>query len=178
LKDEDNENPVLYYKAEIEETTFQIDERIYDFNFMEYVDQQAQFNQGDLQTIGPCKCLYKTLKEGETCNECSQIAADWGIYHAVQKQGELQEQQIKLEDNKVIPIGKLEQKQGKDLYKLLDNNKDLFATSLQELKQTSVGEHTIITKQVPPIKKRAYRTRDAIRNPKIRIIRSSIRING
>ncbi|CAB4494324.1 unnamed protein product [Rhizophagus irregularis] len=39
-----------------------------------------------------------------------------------------------------------------------NKNKDLFAKSLQELKQTPEGEHIIITEEVPPIKKRAYRT--------------------
>src|SRR5271154_2135159 len=44
------------------------------------------------------------------------------------------------------------------LQQLLQKNADLFATSLQELKQTNVGEHMIITEQGTPIKKRAYRT--------------------
>ncbi|GET58989.1 uncharacterized protein K02A2.6-like [Rhizophagus irregularis DAOM 181602=DAOM 197198] len=43
------------------------------------------------------------------------------------------------------------------LHQLLDNNKDLFTKSLQKLKQTPEGEHIIITEEVSPIKKRAYR---------------------
>ena len=41
---------------------------------------------------------------------------------------------------------------------ILKDNKDLFARSMAELKQTDKGEHIIITENVPPIKRRAYRT--------------------
>ncbi|EXX67077.1 gag-pol fusion protein [Rhizophagus irregularis DAOM 197198w] len=61
---------------------------------------------------------------------------------------------IQLEPEKVVPIGKLEESQYQLLHQLLDKNKDLFAKSLQ----TPEGEHIIITEEVPPIKKRVYRT--------------------
>ena len=43
------------------------------------------------------------------------------------------------------------------LQQLLEENKDLFARFLQELQQTNVEKHIIITEQVPSIKKHAYR---------------------
>ena len=67
-------------------------------------------------------------------------------------------QSIYVGENKNIPIGQIDKQQKMQLQQLLQKNADLFATSLQELKQTNVGEHMIITKQVSPIKKRAYRT--------------------
>ena len=44
------------------------------------------------------------------------------------------------------------------MQKLLTNNKALFAHNLKELGQTNEGEHVIITEDVYPIKKNAYRT--------------------
>ena len=41
---------------------------------------------------------------------------------------------------------------------MLKKNKDLFAKSMEELQQTNVGEHKIITEDVHPIKRNAYRT--------------------
>src|ERR1041384_8712211 len=40
---------------------------------------------------------------------------------------------------------------------MLKKNKDLFAKSIEELQQTNVGEHKIITEDVHPIKRNAYR---------------------
>jgi len=44
------------------------------------------------------------------------------------------------------------------LQQLLTKNKDLFATDKSELTQTDVAQHSIITEDVHPIKKRAYST--------------------
>ena len=64
---------------------------------------------------------------------------------------------IHLEENKDVPIGQLEDTQKQKLQKLLVENKDLFARSMEELQQTHMGEHVIITEDVHPIKKHAYR---------------------
>jgi hypothetical protein len=40
---------------------------------------------------------------------------------------------------------------------LLQENKNLFARSMEELQQTHLGEHKIITEDVHPIKRNAYR---------------------
>ena len=85
---------------------------------MEYVDQQAQCQQGNVEITGPGKCLCKTLKKNEECQECSQILADWEIYHTAWKKEELQE--IHLSENKNVPIGNLHKQQSNVLYQLLD----------------------------------------------------------
>ena len=51
----------------------------------------------------------------------------------------------------------MEDTQKQKLQKLLVENKDLFAQSMEELQQTHMGEHVIITEDVHPIKKHAYR---------------------
>ena len=76
----------------------------------------------------------------------------------MQEKDLLKQHQIQLEPDKIVPIGQLEEAQMQQLQQLLRKNKDLFAKSLQELKQTTEGKHIIITEQVPPIKKRAYRS--------------------
>src|SRR6266487_3209359 len=65
---------------------------------------------------------------------------------------------IHLDEGKDVPVGQLNGKQKHLLSQLLDKNKDLFARSMEELSQTNVGEHVIITEDVYPIKRNAYRT--------------------
>ena len=63
-----------------------------------------------------------------------------------------------MERDKEVPIGVMSSTQQKKMQKLLTNNKDLFARNLKELGQTNEGEYAIITEDVYPIKKNAYRT--------------------
>ena len=108
---------------------------------------------------GPGKCLCQILEEGETCYTCNQILQDYAIYQATESGEEKTNQQtIYLEKDREIPVGKLDSQQHQVLAQILKNNKDLFARSMAELKQTDKGEHIIITENVPPIKRRAYRT--------------------
>ena len=60
---------------------------------------------------------------------------------------------IHLDEGKDVPVGQLNGEQKHLLSQLLDKNKDLFARSMEELSQTNVGEHVIITEDVYPIKK-------------------------
>src|SRR5438094_2759506 len=157
LEDEKFENSTPFYKAELVESTFQIDDRQYHEGFLEYINQQNHNLAGIITTKGPGKCLCQYLKDQEICEECQHIENDWNIYHTMQEDEKVIAQQIQLDENKIVPIGKLKDSQIANLQQLLEENKDLFATSLQELQQTNVGEHVIITEQVPPIKKHAYR---------------------
>ena len=158
LEEDEVENNTPFYKAEMVKSAFQIDDRRYHEGFLEYISQQSHNQAGTIITKGPGKCLCQYLNDQEICEECQHIESDWNIYSAIQEEERAITQQIQLEENKIIPIGKLEDNQIASLQQLLEENKDLFATSLQELQQTNVGEHIIITEQVPPIKKRAYRT--------------------
>ena len=76
---------------------------------------------------------------------------DWNIYKVVEE--EINE----LEEGKSVVIGKMESTQQNQLHDLLTRNSDLFAQSLAELQQSNIEEHAIITEEVPPIKKRAYK---------------------
>ncbi|GBC25874.2 retroviral-like aspartic protease 1 [Rhizophagus irregularis DAOM 181602=DAOM 197198] len=149
---------VPFYKAEITKSTFQINDRKYHPGYLEYIKQQNHNSTGVINSKGPEKCLYKTLEDQEVCNNCQIVQEDWNIYYMMQESESPNVFNIQLELEKVVPIGELEENQYQSLHQLLDKNKDLFAKSLQELKQTPEGEHIIITEEVPPIKKRAYRT--------------------
>ncbi|CAB5179541.1 unnamed protein product [Rhizophagus irregularis] len=149
---------VPFYKAEITKSTFQINDREYHPGYLEYIKQQSHNSTGVINSKGPGKCLCKTLGDQEVCDNCQIVQEDWNIYHVMQGSESSNVSNIQLEPEKVVPIGELEENQYQALHQLLDKNKDLFAKSLQELKQTPEGEHIIITEEVPPIKKRAYRT--------------------
>src|SRR2546427_3481183 len=110
-------------------------------DFWNIISQQNHNQAGTIITKGPGKCLYQYLNDQEICEKCQHIENDWNIYSAIQEEEKAIIQQIQLEENKIIPIGKLEDNQIASLQQLLEENKDLFATSLQELQQTSVGEH-------------------------------------
>ena len=69
---------------------------------------------------------------------------------------ENQNKNMHLEKEKNVPIGKLQKDQELLLHQLLQDNKDLFARSMNELQQTNVGEHSIITDNVHLIKRNAY----------------------
>ena len=110
-------------------------------------------------TKGPGKCLCKTLGKGEQCLTCDEIERDWIIYNAMIEDNISQELGIiHLEEGKDVPVGQIDWNQKQLLHELLEENRDLFARSMEELKQTNVGEHTIITEDIHPIKKNAYRT--------------------
>ena len=47
---------------------------------------------------------------------------------------------------------------GESIKSLRNKKVDLFAQSLADLEQSNVEEHVIITEDVPPIKKCAYKT--------------------
>ncbi|CAB5202726.1 unnamed protein product [Rhizophagus irregularis] len=123
---------VLFYKTEITKSTFQINDREY------------HPGTGVINSKGPGKCLCKTLGDREVCNNCQIVQENWNIYHVMQESESPNVSNIQLEPEKVIPIEELEESQYQSLHQLLDKNKDLFAKSLQELKQTPEGEHIII----------------------------------
>ena len=153
LEDEEEiDNNLPFYKAEITKTTFQVDDRNYHPGFLEYLHQQSYNSTGVIDRT--CFCQ----NSDEFCTKCNQIQEDWTIYQTMQEEEFVNSQQVQLEEDKIVPIGKLEGEQYEQLQQLLDKNKDLFARSLQELQQTHEGEHVIFTEEVPPIKKRAYRT--------------------
>ncbi|PKC51381.1 hypothetical protein RhiirA1_405561, partial [Rhizophagus irregularis] len=144
---------VPFYKAEITESTFQVNDREYHPGYLKYIKQQSHNSTGIINSKGPGKCLCKTLGDQEVCNNCQIVQEYWNIYYMMQELESPNVSNIQLEPEKVIPIGKLEESQYHLLHQLLDKNKDLFAKLLQELKQTLEGKHIIITKEVPPIKK-------------------------
>ncbi|PKC50629.1 hypothetical protein RhiirA1_405945, partial [Rhizophagus irregularis] len=159
LEDELEDTIVVpFYKAEITKSTFQINDREYHPGYLEYIKQQSHNSTGVINSKIPGKCLCKTLGDQEVCDNCQIVQEDWNIYHVMQESESPNVSNIQLEPEKVVLIGELEESQYQSLHQLLDKNKDLFAKSLQELKQTPEGEHIIITEEVPPIKKRAYRT--------------------
>ncbi|PKY61365.1 hypothetical protein RhiirA4_486237, partial [Rhizophagus irregularis] len=138
---------VPFYKAEITENTFQINDRKYHPGYLEYIKQQSHNSTGVINGKGPGKCLCKTLGDQEICDDCQIVQEDWNIYHVMQEPEIPNMSHIQLEPEKVVPIGKLEESQYQSLHQLLAKNKDLFAKSLQELKQTPEGEHIIITEE-------------------------------
>jgi hypothetical protein len=144
---------VPFYKAEITKSAFQINNRKYHSGYLEYIKQQSHNSTGVINSKGPGKCLCKTLRDQEVCDNCQIVQEDWNIYHVMQESESPNISNIQLEPEKVVLIGNLEESQYQSLHQLLDKNKDLFAKSLQELKQTPEGEHIIITEEVPPIKK-------------------------
>ncbi|GES88975.1 retroviral-like aspartic protease 1 [Rhizophagus clarus] len=75
----------------------------------------------------------------------------------MQNQDEKNKTKIIIEENKEVPIGDLDQKQIELFIKILDKNKNLFVRSIEELQQTHLREHIIITENVHPIKKNAYK---------------------
>jgi 8-oxo-dGTP pyrophosphatase MutT (NUDIX family)/predicted aspartyl protease len=153
IEDEEGvDNNLPFYKAEINQTTFQVDRRNYHAGFLEYLHQQSNNSTGMIRRT----CFCKNAEE--FCEKCNQIQEDWTIYQTLQEEEINNNQYIQLEKDKEVPIGNLEREQCNQLHQLLNENKDLFARTLQELQQTHEGEHVIITEQVPPIKKRAYRT--------------------
>ena len=77
---------------------------------------------------------------------------DWRIYQVAE------EQKGKIGEVKTVGLGNLNENQHHQLHDLLTTNADLFAQSLADLEQSNVKEHVIITEDVPPIKKRAYKT--------------------
>ena len=94
---------------------------------------------------GPEQCLCQYLKNGDTCDPCSQIEEDWNIYKITV------EEKDEIGEGKTVSIGNIEKKQHEQLHDLLTENKDLFAQSLAELQQSNIEEHIIITEEVPPI---------------------------
>ena len=153
MEEEDEFEETLHFNnARITKDEFIIDDRTYSQGFMEYCNNKYHGGQGTE------KCFCKT-NEQESHNTCQQVEKDWIIYNAMNEPDTKQKQEvIHLEEGKDVPIGQLQSKQKQALHKLLDKNKDLFAQNMEELGQTNVGEHIIITENVPPIKKNAYRT--------------------
>jgi predicted aspartyl protease len=148
LEEEDDTTSIPFYKAELTDTTFQINERQYHQGFLEYLNQQSNNGSGSLDL-----CLCQSIRNPVFCEKCQHIQEDWTIYSAIHEKDQKYKQQIQLKKEKVIPIGELNKEQYNTLHQLLNKNKDLFAKSLQELRQTQKGEHAIITEEVPPIKK-------------------------
>ena len=77
---------------------------------------------------------------------------DWRIYQVAE------EQKGKIGEGKTVGLENLNENQHHQLHDLLTTNADLFAQSLADLEQSNVEEHVIITEDVPPIKKWAYKT--------------------
>src|SRR3984957_16312710 len=157
LEDQVNEEIASYYKAEMREEEFHIEDRKYSKDFVKVLKQQYRVQKIPFSGAGPGNCLYQYLKGEEKCKECLQIEEDWKIFNVIQEEENSISRFISVGKDKIIPIGQISDQQKNQLQQLLQKNADLFATSLQELRQTNVGEHMIITEQVPPIKKRAYR---------------------
>jgi hypothetical protein len=151
-EDDDNGETMRFNNARIEKNEFIIGDRAYSQSFMEYCKIKEQ-KENTETSPGKCYCGKLTF-----CTECDIIKGDWNIYNALEE-SEIQKQStIYLEKDKEVPIGKITLTQQKKMQKLLTNNKDLFARNLKELGQTNEGEHAIITEDVYPIKKNAYRT--------------------
>ena len=70
LEEEVDNSIIPFYSAEIIDDTFQIDERQYATEFMEYCNLQYQQRDGKTNSQEPEKCLCKILKEHEYCEEC------------------------------------------------------------------------------------------------------------
>src|SRR5581483_1968353 len=85
------------------------------------------------------------------------ILDDYGMYTAIEADP-INQKVIHIREGKDVPIGKINRQQVSTLEKLLRQNQDLFAKDMSELQQTNIGEHKIITEDVHPIKRRAYRT--------------------
>ncbi|GES91988.1 retroviral-like aspartic protease 1 [Rhizophagus clarus] len=156
-EEEEDLEPTSYYNLKINNEEFQIEDRKYSVAFMEYCETKYRTRDGITNSQGPGRCLCKILKDQENCLECCQIEQDWEMYTVMQNKDENNKTKIIIEENKEVPIGELEQKQIESLTKILDKNKELFARSMEELQQTHLGEHVIITENVHPIKKNAYR---------------------
>src|SRR5437016_1401970 len=155
-EEDDNEDVWKFNYIKVTKGQFEIDDRIYPHGLMDHCNNALK--EG-CYSKGPGKCLCQILEEGETCYTCNQILQDYAIYQATESGEEKTNQQtIYLEKDRKIPVGKLDSQQHQVLAQILKNNKDLFARSMAELKQTDKGEHIIITKNVSPIKRRAYRT--------------------
>ena len=155
LEEEEEESDTMKFcNAMIKEEQFVINEREYPLAFMEYCTMK--YPDG-IDSTGPSQCLCQMLDEGEKCKECDIIAQDQNIYTAIKEEDEKTKLIISLEEGKDVPIGQLEQQQNGELNDLLTQYKDLFAKTMADLRQTDIGEHVIITENVPPIKRSAYR---------------------
>src|ERR1044071_3973262 len=150
--DEEDDSPTCYYTAQVDNNIFSIEDRNYPEGLMDYYGITCQ-QKGQSDLIqGPGKCLCQKLKEGNSCDLCCQLEMDWRIYQVAE------EQKGKIGEGKTVKLGNLKEDQHYQLHDLLTNNIDLFAQSLADLEQSNVEEHVIITEDVPPIKKRAYKT--------------------
>ena len=128
-----------------------MEDRNYPEGLMDYYGiTYQQKGQSDL-TQGPGKCLCQKLEKGSSCDLCCQLEMDWRIYQVAE------EQKGKIGEGKTVGLGNLNENQHHQLHDLLTTNADLFAQSLADLEQSNVEEHVIITEDVPPIKKRAYK---------------------
>ena len=107
LEDQVNEKIASYYKAEMREEEFHIEDRKYSKDFMKLLKQQYQvqkilFSGADLEN---CLCQY--LKEEEKCKECLQIEEDWKIFNVIQEEENSISRSICIEKDKIIPIGQI-----------------------------------------------------------------------
>jgi hypothetical protein len=65
LEEEDDTTSISFYKAELTDTTFQINERQYHQGFLEYLNQQSNNSSGSLN-----QCLCQSTKNPVFCEKC------------------------------------------------------------------------------------------------------------
>jgi len=150
--DEEDDSLTRYYTAQVDNNIFSVEDRNYPEGLMDYYSITYQQKGQSNLTQGPGKCLCQKLEEGDDCDLCCQLEMDWRIYQVAE------EQKGKIGEGKIVELGNLKDDQHHQLHNLLTNNVDLFAQSLADLEKSNIEEHVIITEDVPPVKKRAYKT--------------------
>ena len=156
LEDEEDDIEALRFnQVRLTNTQFQVHDHTYPQGLMDFCNDK--WKEG-CTSFGPGQCLCKTLEKNEHCQSCDQTFQDQLFYNAVIDNEKEAENNIYLEEGKEVPTGELNQRQHQALAHLLEQNKDLFAKSMAELQQTNKGEHIIITENVHPIKRNAYRS--------------------
>jgi hypothetical protein len=78
LEEEDDTTSIPFYKAELTDTTFQINDQQYHQGFLEYLNQQSNNSSGSLD-----QCLCQSTKNPVFCEKCQHIQEDWTIYSAI-----------------------------------------------------------------------------------------------
>jgi hypothetical protein len=76
LEEEDN-TFIPFYKAELTDITFQINEWQYYQGFLEYLNQQSN---NSLESLDQCLC--QSIKNPVFCEKCQHVWKDWTIYNA------------------------------------------------------------------------------------------------
>ena len=154
--EESEGEPQHYLNVSLEENIATINHQQYPTEFLEF--SNLEFLRTDKHWKGPGRCLCKVLQNNEKCLFCRKLQEDLNDYHVAKAQIEEDDEVMKISTGKETTIGSLSNNQRIQLQDLLTRNNDLFATDKSELTQTNIAQHSIITEDIHPIKKRAYST--------------------